>query len=544
MRLSLITKLTIATSVVLLTFMTIFAYVNLDALEKLLTEEAISDADKLSETIIKTTHYQMLENNQMRVYQMIQEVGTQSGIEHIRMINKNGRIIFSTKEQEIGTFLDKKAAACNMCHAGEKPLTHASSMNRSRIFFDQDGKEVLGLAKAIYNEEGCYTSKCHYHPENFRVLGVLDVIVSLDSMRSRLDSYRYKIGVMTFFMLALVWASMTFFTQKLVNQPVKHLLRHTKLLARGELDASVPYFSTHELGELANAFNDMTLNLKRARNELEDWGKNLETKVEERTRELKAIQAQLVRSEKLASLGELVAGIAHEINNPLTGIMVFASLARDNPKLPQDIKNDMDLITRETERCAKIVKGLLEFSKEAPPQKKPSYIDDIMDLTIALVENQSSFHDIKIIRDYDKEMEQILVDPHQIEQVFVNILLNASHAMPDGGNLTIKTGMESEEGYVYIKISDTGCGISEQNLEKIFDPFFTTKENRGTGLGLSVSYGIIESHGGKIEVKSTVGSGTTFTVKLPLHPDGKKESAPADQNGIAAGKPDIPEEKR
>ncbi|KAF0219605.1 MAG: two-component system NtrC family sensor [Geobacteraceae bacterium] len=544
MRLSLITKLTIATSLVLLTFMTVFAYVNLEALEKLLIEEAISDADKLSETIIKTTHYQMLENNQMRVYQMIQEVGTQSGIEHIRMINKNGRIIFSTKEPEIGTFLDKTAAACNMCHAGEKPLTHASTMNRSRTFFDKDGKQVLGLAKAIYNEEGCYTSKCHFHPENFRVLGVLDIIVSLDNMRALLSSYRYKIGAMTFFMLALVWGSMTLLTQKLVNQPVKHLLRHTKLLAQGELDASVPYFSTSELGELANAFNDMTLNLKRARNELEDWGKNLETKVEERTHELKAIQAQLVRSEKLASLGELVAGIAHEINNPLTGIMVFASLARDNPKLPQDIKNDMNLITRETERCAKIVKGLLEFSKESPPQKKPSYIDDIMDLTIALVENQSSFHDINIIRDYDKEMVQILIDPHQIEQVFVNILLNASHAMPDGGDLTIKTGMESEEGYAYIKVSDTGCGISEQNLEKIFDPFFTTKENRGTGLGLSVSYGIIESHGGKIEVKSKVGSGTAFTIRLPLHPDGEEGVSSAAQNGIVLGNIARPEEER
>lgn len=541
MRLSLITKLTIATSLVLLTFMALFAYINLEALEKLLQEEAISDADKLSETIIKTTHYQMLENNQLRVYQMIQEVGTQSGIEHIRMINKNGRIIFSTKEAEIGTLLDKKAAACNMCHAGEIPLTQASSMNRSRVFFDSDGKKVLGLAKAIYNEESCYTSKCHYHPENFRVLGVLDVIVSLDNVHALLDSYRYKISAMTFFLLVLIWICTTLFTQKLVNQPVKHLLRHTKLLAQGELNASVPHFSTHELGELANAFNDMTMNLKKARVELEDWGKNLETKVEERTRELKAIQAQLVRSEKLASLGELVAGIAHEINNPLTGIMVFASLAGKNPKLPPELKTDMEMITRETERCAKIVKGLLEFSKESHPQKKPSSINDIMDLTIALVENQSSFHDINIVRYYDMEIPLLLIDPHQIEQVFVNILLNASHAMPDGGNLTITTGIDSERGYARIDISDTGHGIPEHNLEKIFDPFFTTKENRGTGLGLSVSYGIIDSHGGKIEVKSKVGSGTTFTIRLPLQPGGTEEVHTVSRNGRWTGAETPPE---
>lgn len=515
-RFSLITKLSISTSLMLLLFMALFSYMSLEALEKLVLQEAASDADKLTETLIKTTHHQMLENDQKRVYQTIQEVSSQSGIEQIRMINKNGIIIYSSKASEIGTFLDKSAEACNMCHTGAIPLTQVPTMSRSRLFHDRNGKQVMGLAKAIYNEKSCFTAACHFHPENARVLGVLDVIVSLDTMRTLLDSYRYKFSAMTLFLTLFVWGSITLFTQTLINQPVKHLLQHTKLLGRGELDATVPYFSTDELGELANAFNNMTLNLKKARTELEEWAKNLEAKVEERTREIHLMQNQLIRSEKLASLGELVAGIAHEINNPLTGILMFSSMINNDSRLDPAMKNDMSMIVRETKRCAKIVKGLLDFSRETPPSKKVSCINSIIDDTLALVTNQSSFHDINIIKNYDPEVPSVLVDPHQIEQVFVNILLNASHAMSAGGDMTITTGADPDGKFVFTKVTDTGCGIPAENLEKIFDPFFTTKETKGTGLGLSVSYGIIESHGGEIEVDSTVDVGTTFTIRLPL----------------------------
>jgi two-component system, NtrC family, sensor kinase len=516
LRLSLIAKLAVSTSLVLLVFMALFAYFNIETLKKIFLEEAISDADKLSDAIIKTTHYQMLEDDRQRAYQMIQEVGTQKGIEIIRLINKDGRIIFSTQEHEIGTFIDKTAAACNMCHAGTTPLIQASTMNRSRIFPNKDGKQVLGLAKAIYNEESCYTAQCHFHPHNFRVLGVLDVVVSLDNMTTLVSSYRNKFISMTLFLILLIWLSITLCTQALVSQPVKQLLTHTNLLARGELNSTVPTYSSDELGELATAFNTMTISLKKARDELEDWGRNLEFKVEERTRQLKQIQDQLVRSEKLASLGELVAGIAHEINNPLTGILVFASLLEKNQHLDPATKSDLALISRECQRCASIVRGLLEFSRESVPHKDWVSLNDIMDASVALVQHQSSFHDITIVKEYDVSLPPAFVDANQIQQVLVNILLNASHAMPQRGELRIVSGIDSASSIVYVSISDTGHGIPEENMKKIFDPFFTTKENSGTGLGLSVSYGIISSHGGKIEVQSSVGVGTTFTVKLPI----------------------------
>ncbi len=523
MRLSLITKLTILTSLILVAFMALFAYVNLNELRHLFLEEAATNTDKLSETIIKTTHYQMLINDLPRVFEMIREVGTQEGINQIRLIAKSGRIIFSTNENEIGFPLDKDADARNLINPNPKPPLKNTNLSRSRIFYDKSGKPLMGLAKAIYNEESCYTSKCHFHPDDIRVLGVLDVTVSLEKMQTQLGAYRNRIITMTFFLLILVWGGITLCMQRIVNIPVQQLLQHAREVGSGKLDASVHIESHDEMGTLARVMNEMTMGLKKSHDQLEEWGRTLEKKVVERTQELERMQAQLVRSEKLASLGELVAGIAHEINNPLTGILVFSTLIRNDSKLDPALKNDLDTVIQETERCATIVKGLLDFARESVPQKTWTSLNDILDASLALVRNQAQFQNITIVRDYCPDIPAILADPHQLEQVIINMLLNAGHAMAAGGTLTIISARASDLNGVMVKIADTGCGIPEENLSRIFDPFFTTKDTSGTGLGLSVSYGIINSHGGSIEVESSVGVGTTFTINLPINPDMAQE---------------------
>ncbi len=290
------------------------------------------------------------------------------------------------------------------------------------------------------------------------------------------------------------------------------------------MDGTVSLDHGDELGDLAESFNKMTINLKQAREELEDWGKNLEVKVAARTREITEIQSQLIRSEKLASIGELVAGIAHEINNPLTGILIFSSLVNDSPRLDPALKEDLQTIVQETERCSKIVKGLLDFSRESLPQMKMSSINAIMELALSLVEHQILFQNITIIKDFTDGMPDIMLDPDQFEQVFINMLLNAGQAMTEGGSLHLMTGMMEDNLSEFITISDTGCGIPEDTLPKIFDPFFSTKEHRGTGLGLSVSYGIIHNHCGQVRVQSVVGNGTTFTIEVPINLKGKLET--------------------
>jgi two-component system NtrC family sensor kinase len=469
-------------------------------------------------------------NDLPRVFDMIREVGTLEGIRQIRLISNGGRVIFSTDEKENGLLLDKNFAYYNIV-ASPKPHKQGAARN-DRIYRDKSGNLVMGLEKAIYNEKSCYTASCHFHSANLPILGILEMTVSLDKMQAQLAAYRDRIITMTFFLLIMVWASITLCMQKIVNIPVKKLLQHAREVGSGNLDASVNITSRDEMGTLALVMNEMTHVLKNSYDQLEEWGRTLEGKVAERSQELERIQAQLIRSEKLASLGELVAGIAHEINNPLTGILVFSSLIKNDSRLDTALKSDIDMVIQETERCATIVKGLLDFSRESVPQKTCTSLNGILDASLALVKNQALFQNISIVLDYSQEIPEILADPHQLEQVFINILLNASHAMSTGGILRIVTEFAADRNSVVVKIADTGCGIPEENLAKIFDPFFTTKETSGTGLGLSVSYGIINSHGGSIEVESSVGVGTAFTIHLPIKPALAQEEALKGQGNL------------
>lgn len=523
MRLNLISKLTIVTGTFLLIAMVFFAWLNVQSLKNLLLEEAVVDVDNLGETIIRSAHYSMLENDLPRVYQMISEVGAQKRIERIRLITKDGIIAFSTKKEEIGSLVDKKAAACNMCHIGKAPLLHASTMNRSRIFTEKGGKEVLGIAKGIYNEDKCSAATCHFHPKSSRILGVLDIIVSLDGMNAQLASQRNKKILFAILQLGLLTFCLTYFMMNLVTVPVRQLLVRTKKIAEGDLESSIPVQTHDELGELAESFNAMTAHLKEARLELVEWAQTLEAKVEERAHKIKQMQAQLIRAEKLASQGELVAGIAHEINNPLTGILVYSSLIRNDPRFDPELRLDMQTIVRETERCAGIVKGLLDFSRETPPQMDLVDLGRVMEDSLKLVVHQSLFHDITITKRYIPGLPRVMADHNQIMQVFINILLNAGQSMPKGGNLDITSGITENGCSVFVAITDTGQGIPEEHMGKIFDPFFSTKDQKGTGLGLSVSFGIIANHGGTIGVESQVGIGTTFTIFLPLRDEGHEK---------------------
>ncbi len=499
----------------------LIGYTGMEAMRSICLEDAINEADRMGETIIRTTLYHMLENKKDRAYQEINEIGKQQQVERIRIINKNGRITFSTLPEEIGTILDKKASACNMCHKDHQVLVLTSSMSRSRLFVGPEGHQVLGIAKAIYNQPNCSNASCHQHSPSERILGVLDIVLSMKNMHHKTASYRNRVAVIGVILVIAVIICITFMTEKLVNDPLKRLLRHTERVARGALNISVEVTSRDELGELADAFNRMTQSLKKARDELEEWGRTLEARVIERTREVEEMQAQLIRAEKMASLGQLAAGIAHEINNPLTGVLSFAFLVRDDTRLDPSLKPDMDVIIEETQRCAKIVKGLLEFSRARAPLKKEVCLNELIESVTSLLERQSSFLDIAIIKEFDPDLPRLPVDPNQLQQVFMNMFVNASHAMPDGGRITVRTNTDRAGKCVSVEIADTGCGIPEENLGRIFDPFYTTKKD-GTGLGLSISYGIIRNHGGQIDVKSEVGEGTTFIIRLPI-PDKEVE---------------------
>ena len=307
-----------------------------------------------------------------------------------------------------------------------------------------------------------------------------------------------------------------YFSTTRIIKPLQRMVVATNQIANGDLNHKVEIRTQDEIGELASAFNQMTEKLKAANKQLVDWGTTLEKKVEERTRELVDMQARLIQSEKLASLGKLAAGIAHEINNPLGGVLIYTHLLLEDADKDSAQYENLKKVIKETTRCKDIVKGLLEFSRPKEPEMVPTDINEAINRALAIFEPQALFQNIKVNREFS-EVPKVIADSSQLQQVFTNIISNAAEAMAGSGILTIRTSLDNRAGRIKIEFTDTGHGIRPEDMNRLFEPFFSTKEvGKGTGLGLAISYGIVQRHQGFIEVRSEIGRGSTFAVLLPV----------------------------
>ena len=500
--------------------------------------EASDHVEQISEIVTRSTRYAMLKNQPDYVLRIIQDVGSQENISKVRVISKEGRIIHSTFQPEIGQIVDRKADACILCHQSERPLEQLPIEDRSRVYDGPDGRRLLGSMEVIRNEPSCYNAACHVHTKAQSVLGVLDIVYSLDHIDRdvRKNTMTIAGGAVVFVLLASLLVSL--FVHRLIYVPLTDLESGARRMSSGDLDQGIPVRSNDEFGQLAEAFNAMTVALKNSQGELREWGRTLEEKVAKRTSELRIAEAEATRSEKLASVGLLAAGIAHELNNPLTGVLTFAHLLRKKTPDGSEDAEDLDLVIRETKRCAAIIRRLLDFAREKKPETKYADINQVIEETVRIVERPASFQDIEITLDLDRTLPQIWIDADLIKQVIMNMVVNAQHAIENSGTITVRTRrcpgpVAIESGgravpMIEIAVIDNGCGIPQQNLQRIFDPFFTSKAvGKGTGLGLSVSHGIVRSHGGTIEVESTVGEGATFRILLPIDPVHPVETANA-----------------
>jgi two-component system NtrC family sensor kinase len=371
----------------------------------------------------------------------------------------------------------------------------------------------------IRNARGCATAACHVHPPGRQVLGLLELRVSLEHLDADVLAFRRGFVLVLSGAVVVLAALLYLFGRAEVVEPVAALLEGTRRVARDELDLEIRVHSRGELGVLAGSFNEMTRALRRLEDELAGVMDGLEREVEARTADLRAAHETLLRAEKLSSLGKLSASIAHEINNPLAGILTFAKLVSRTlaEGTPDDAKRaslqrNLALVERETQRCSAIVRNLLDFTRERPMKPGPLDPRRAVDEALSLVENQAQTQGITVERDLGP-VPDVLADFGQLRQAFLNVALNACEAMGSSGRLRVVT--RALDGAVEIAFADTGPGIPPERLASIFDPFFTTKE-KGTGLGLSVVYGIVERHGGTIDVRSDPGEGTTFTFRLPV----------------------------
>jgi two-component system, NtrC family, sensor kinase len=517
-----------------------------------LEERTFASTDRISETIKRSARYSMLSNHRDEVYHIITTIGAQPGIGRIRIYNEQGRISFSTDEREVGTFVDKKVEACVSCHAQEQPLTRLNRPDRLRIFHNEKGERLAGLINPIENEPGCWNAECHAHPANQQVLGVLDVTVPLASLDETIrHGARRMVGdtVVGISVVSLLAGVLTWFV---VQKPVTRLVRGTRRVAAGDLAAKIPVESRDELGVLAQSFNQMTEDLRNAHEEVSGWTRQLESRVEEKTAELKKVHQQMLHVERMTSIGKLAAIVAHEINNPLAGIHTFARLLMkqaDRGELdPARARENLSMIASESARCGEIVKGLLQFSRpNNRAEMHPGDVNEVVRHALRLVEHKIRLMALKTRVELDPDIPLVLCDRQQVVQALVALLINACEATaPNEGEIVVTTrrlgaggrppGPSTPSGRsgVEIRIRDNGSGMDEETKARIFEPFFTTKEGeKSLGVGLAVVMSIVTRHAGEIEAESAPGAGTTFTLRFFERPGPGPETASESQAAAA-----------
>jgi two-component system, NtrC family, sensor kinase len=514
---SLTGKLILTIGTLMIVGSTIFWYFLFRHQERELIQNSVKYGYSFVDYVKKSTRYGMLTFQDILIQQTIEAIGSADGVIRVRVFDKRGKVAYSSDKKDVGTFLDKRSHVCSGCHQGDG---HPAVIPKWSISRDSKNFRVLNLVQPIVNEPACYTSTCHVHSKNERVLGIVEANLSLAPLDKSVKQQGIAITIYIMVFLFVISVVLCTILWNFVSTPVSMLAQGMERVAGGDLDYHLEVRSRDEMGDLAVSFNAMTSDLKKAKDELVEWGNTLEKKVQEKTAAIHMAQAQLIHSEKLASLGRMAAGVAHEINSPLTGIVTFGHLLLKKFQPGTEEYEDVEVIIEQANRCSTIIKGLLGFARASAAEKAATNVNDVINHALNIVRNKADFFNIKLVTNFDNTVYPVKADPSQLQQVFLNMIMNAADAVEGKGTITVTTGNIRDEGrdYVEIEFNDTGPGISEENLAKVFEPFFTTKPvGKGTGLGLAVSHGIIQEHGGKITVRTRIGEGTSFFVRLPAH---------------------------
>jgi two-component system NtrC family sensor kinase len=504
-------KLILSLTVIVVVIAAVSGVISLKAQERQLLNAMILGADQLSKAITSATWHAMLADQRRAAYEVMETIAHKQGIERIRIFNREGRVMWSTRPDEVATHV----AAMQ----GDAP-------SHVRIDSHPDGHRSLTMVTPIPNEPSCSQAACHAHPASMKVVGVLDVTLNLDPVYRELSDVRYRVLLVTVVEVLLIGTFIVWLTRRFLARPIRDLIDATKTVSNMDLDQPVAAKGgSEEIRELASSFDLMRVRLKLAYNELNQSAAELEKKVDERTQQLKAAHQKLLQTDRLASLGHLSASVAHEINNPIGSVLTLGKLCQrivTQDGIPEarvpELQRYLGIMVDQTARVGRIVSDLLSFSRRSKPQRSPADLNRIVEGTVSLISHKLKLANVQVKLDLCR-LPDVHCDSSQLQQVILNLLLNGAEATQGKGSgqivITTSTSMDRES--VNMTMADNGEGIREDHLSKIFDPFFTTKsDGKGVGLGLAVSYGIVQAHGGDLTVSSRLGEGTVFTMTLPV----------------------------
>ncbi len=475
-------------------------------------------------------YHAMLTNDWPALENTIDVINALPGIEDVNLYDKEENLVYSSYGNEINGHSNPH---CLDCHAGIQSMFNGNEGSYRIISLDSDCEmtnidhdyRLLMIHSPIVNQPSCNTAACHAHNTNDPVLGSFVIRIPMDALDNAISQSSNDFFILAAFSTLILITFLIFFTRRTIKRPLSEIVKATQAVSLGDrsrrmkLDPSLP----QDVHLVSETFNTMLDNLQNATDELEEWSQQLEDKVQKKSEELMEIQEELIHVERMASLGKLSSSVAHEINNPLSGVLTYTKLVHKQLKnLDFDAKDKepmlkyLKVIEDETKRCGGIVKGLLDFSRKDQQEFTSKHLNKLLHEAYQLMEHQMRISNIGFREDYAASKDLVICSENQIKQAVIAILLNASEAVTETGEILISTS-NPDPAHIRLEIADNGSGIAPKDLPHVFEPFFSAKEKvSGIGMGLSIVHGIVQNHHGKVEVQSKMGLGTTLSIVLPL----------------------------
>lgn len=522
--------------VFIIAVLSVFLFVSFNVIFQSVNEQYLNtvirqSGNNIGSIVEGALYHSMLQNDKSGLQNTLDIINTLPGIDEVNMYDSDDKLVYSSfSDDPNNTHSDPN---CLNCHSNIRSMF--PGMEKSYKIIDKNtdcimnqsdnGSRHLLIRSPIMNERSCYVSSCHAHQETDTLLGSLIIKIPLEAQDAAIQKSSTEFFFLAILATLLLASFLLVFTRKKIKNPLNELVKVSVAVANGDRNTRLE-IKPNQLDDMrmvSEAFNDMLDNLHNAAIELENWSQQLEYKVQKKSEELGAAQNELMHVERLASLGKLSSSVAHEINNPLSGILIYTKLLlkqANNPELYASKRESMlkhlKLIESETKRCGDIVKGLLDFSRKDQNDFEPRHLHEILKETYELMTHPIKIANINFEYDFSATADLIYCNPNQIKQACIAMLVNASEAITENGEISIKTRNLDEES-VCFEIIDNGVGIAQEDIPHIFEPFFSTKQDvRGIGLGLAIVHGIIQNHKGRIHVDSELDRGTTISVNLPL----------------------------